>query len=329
MTGEHGDGSGSRIFISYRRQETAGHAGHLYDDLAQHFGTDRVFIDVGMEPGVDFADQIEHAVGSSGALVAVIGASWSSVVDEHGERRLDDPEDIHRLEIAGALERGVLVIPALVQGAKMPRTKDLPEELRPLGRRQAVELSDGRWRYDVDHLIGVLERAMAARGGSGGAVGRVVRRIGARLRRFSSRQPLRAGFAGGFVCALAVIGVLLAATGYFTPAQLEITDFRYTPPAEGSSFARRCAVVADSEYRIERARFMVDGKERNVLDEQTREPWQCSNTRNDNRWDTCEGHSREFHLDPGRHKLTATVEDTQGNTASKTIEVLTRCPQDK
>jgi hypothetical protein len=324
VTGAQPGESRSRIFISYRRAETAGYAGHLYDDLAEHFGSERVFMDVGMKPGVDFADQIEDAVGSSGALVAVIGASWSSLTDERGTRRLDDPADIHRLEIEGALDRGILVIPALVQGAKMPRADELPETLRPLRRRQAVELSDGRWRYDVDRLIAVLEDAMAARGG--GRLRRGWRRIAFSLRRLSARRPLRAGFAGGFLSALAVVAVLLAATGYFTPARLEITDVVYVPPPEGSSLARRCVAVADSDYRIKRARFIVDGNERNVLDEQTREPWQCSNTGNKNKWDTCEGHSREFRLRPGPHDLTATVEDTQGNTASKTVTVMTRCP---
>jgi hypothetical protein len=217
------------------------------------------------------------------------------------------------------------VFPALVQGAMMPSTVELPETLRPLRRRQAVELSDGRWRYDVDRLIAVLEDAMAARGGS--ALGRLWRRIAFTLRRFSARRPLRAGFVGGFLSALVLVVGLLAATGYFAPPRLEITGFTYEPPPEGSSLARRCVVVADSDFRVKRARFVVDGNERNVLDEQTREPWQCSNTGNKNKWDTCEGHSREFRLPPGPHDLTATVEDTQGNTASKTITVMTRCPQ--
>ena len=88
--------SKARIFISYRRRETAGHAGRLYDGLVERFGDERVFMDVTMEPGVDFAETIQDAVGSCGALVALIGEEWHTVRDARGNRRIDDPADIHR-----------------------------------------------------------------------------------------------------------------------------------------------------------------------------------------------------------------------------------------
>ena len=94
------------IFISYRREDASGHAGRLYDRLCERFGKNRLFMDVDtLELGLDFVEGIEHAIGSAGVLLAVIGRSWIRVEDEHGKRRLDDPNDFVRLEIAGALER--------------------------------------------------------------------------------------------------------------------------------------------------------------------------------------------------------------------------------
>jgi hypothetical protein len=114
-----------------------------------------VFKDVdSLQPGDDFAEVITAAVTSCSALVAVIGRQWLTMTDEHGRRRLDDPDDFVRLEIEAALTRGVRVIPVLVDRASMPRSADMPRGLQPLSRRQAVELSP--CRFDTSALIGVL-----------------------------------------------------------------------------------------------------------------------------------------------------------------------------
>jgi hypothetical protein len=309
----------AKIFISYRRRETAGHAGRLYDGLAEHFGENRVFMDLTMEPGVDFAETINDAVGDCGALVALIGEEWLTVTDAQGRRRIDDPADIHRMEIEAALDRKVLVIPALVQGARMPSEDDLPDGLDPLVRRHAVELSDQRWDYDVGRLIGVLERALQERS--------VGRRLTTRARRLAFRYRGRVGFAAGALATLAVVGTALAATGYFDSPLLRITSFEYAPPPPGGKFAERCVVRAESDYRVKNARFVVNGNEANSLNEQTSPPWQCDNT-GKNRWNTCFGHSPGHPLHPDRmHRVTATVTDTQGNTASHTRTVDTSCPR--
>src|SRR5215472_5327650 len=128
---------GSGIFVSYRRQDSSHLAGRLYDRLADRFGEDQVFIDVDtIEPGVDFAEEIFRAVAACTVLLAVIGPGWLTAADEGGGRRLDDPDDIVRLEIEAALARGVRVIPILVEGAVMPRRQDLPDSLGGLARRQ-------------------------------------------------------------------------------------------------------------------------------------------------------------------------------------------------
>ena len=147
-----------RIFISYRRQDAPSYARELYHALNSHFKDSQIFWDIKMELGVDFVKEIERAVGSCDVLVAVMGPNWLRITDDTGQRRLDDPSDFVRLEIATALDRNIRVIPVLVQSASMPSANDLPEPLQALARRQAIELSDKRWDYDVGELIASLER---------------------------------------------------------------------------------------------------------------------------------------------------------------------------
>jgi TIR domain-containing protein len=146
------------IFISYRRDDSAGYAGRLYDRLAGHFGAGRVFMDVeGIEPGTDFVTAIEQAVAACRVEVVIMGKDWLAATDAAGRRRLDDPHDFIRLETSAALARNIRVIPVLVEGATMPRADELPPELRPLTRRQAVEISHKQWDATTGELIRVLE----------------------------------------------------------------------------------------------------------------------------------------------------------------------------
>jgi hypothetical protein len=152
------------IFISYRRQDASGHAGRLHDELARRFGQEQVFMDLSIEPGVDFVEQINDAVGSCHLLIALIGPRWTTVEGADGQRRLDDPRDFIRLEVEAALRRSeVRVIPVLVQGARMPSAEELPPSLADLARRNALELSDARWSYDVGRLMTTVERVLGGR----------------------------------------------------------------------------------------------------------------------------------------------------------------------
>jgi len=147
-----------KIFISYRRDDSASNAGRIYDRLEGNFGQGQVFMDVdAIRPGLDFVDVVREAVGSCDALIAVIGREWLGASDESGRRRLENPQDLVRLEIATALERDIRVIPVLVQGARMPVGTDLPESLEALARRNSVEVSDNRFRADIEQLIYALE----------------------------------------------------------------------------------------------------------------------------------------------------------------------------
>jgi hypothetical protein len=150
-----------RVFISYRRSDASGHAGRLYDALAARFGDPNVFMDVEMAPGIDFVRSIGEAVGSCHVLVVVIGPHWTSIARPDGVRRLDADGDYVRLEVETALQRDdVVVIPALVGGATMPEPAQLPPSLQALSRRNAVELSDGRWRYDAGRVVTAVEEAL-------------------------------------------------------------------------------------------------------------------------------------------------------------------------
>jgi hypothetical protein len=153
---------GRAIFISYRRDDTEGEAGRLFDDLTRSFGGDSVFMDVsGINPGMDFRKAIDENVASCGVLLAMIGPQWSSIRNNAGGRRLDDPNDFVRLEIASALARNIAVIPVLVHDAKMPRPEDLPDNLKDLAFRNSVEITHARWNSDVQLLTQALARYVA------------------------------------------------------------------------------------------------------------------------------------------------------------------------
>ena len=151
-----------KVFISYRRSESGGHAGRLYDAMAARFGERNVFMDVALQPGVDFVERITAAVSACHVLLVVMGPDWARAAPGAARPRIGDPDDFVRLEVATALRRNdVTVIPVLVEEAEMPEPDELPEDLRALTRRNALELSDLRWRSDVARLLGVMETLLA------------------------------------------------------------------------------------------------------------------------------------------------------------------------
>lgn len=123
-----------------------------------------------IEPGVDFAEEIFRAVAACKVLLAIIGPSWLSATDERGRRRLDDPDDIVRLEIEAALDRGIRVIPILVEGAVMPAREDLPEKLAGLARRNALRIRHDSFRYDAGRLVTAIEPVLGAPGTAAGLI---------------------------------------------------------------------------------------------------------------------------------------------------------------
>jgi hypothetical protein len=149
----------SGIFISYRRDDSRHAAGRLGDDLAAVFGPARIFRDVeSIDPGVDFEVALEHALKGCAVMLVVIGPRWLSITDKDGRRRLDQPGDWIRTEVARALARQVRLIPVMLEDTPLPDAALLPEDLRPLVRRQSLPLSDARWRGDLQRLVETLER---------------------------------------------------------------------------------------------------------------------------------------------------------------------------
>ncbi len=147
-----------KIFISYRRGDSIAYAGRIHDHLSQHFGADEVFMDIGgIAPGEDFVNVLDARVADSDVVIALIGPGWLNASDERG-RRIDQPDDFVRYELAAALEQGKRLIPVLVSGARMPGADQLPPALARLARCQAHPVDDSRFAYDLDALIRTLER---------------------------------------------------------------------------------------------------------------------------------------------------------------------------
>jgi hypothetical protein len=150
----------SGIFISYRREDSARWTGRLSEHLREQFGPESIFMDIDtIQPGADFTEALQTAVSSCDVLLAIIGPEWATVTDKSGKPRLEDPTDWVRTEIATALKRKIRVIPVLVGGASVPTTYLLPDDLDALALRQAHELTDKRWSYDVEQLVKTLPAA--------------------------------------------------------------------------------------------------------------------------------------------------------------------------
>jgi hypothetical protein len=151
-----GEAPATRIFLSYRREDSSGYAGRLFDALTEAFGRGAVFMDIDtLAPGQDFVQVIDDALQGCEVALVLIGPSWLTVHDQ-SQRRLDAPDDFVRLEIESALTRGIRVLPILVGGAAMPPSHSLPPSVAGLARRHAFELTDRRWRADVHDLVAAL-----------------------------------------------------------------------------------------------------------------------------------------------------------------------------
>lgn len=207
------------IFISYRREDSEGQAGRLFDDLVAHFGRDAVFMDVAnIKKGLDFRRSIEEQVAACGVLLVMIGKHWLGAAAADGRPRLADVNDFVRLETAAALARSIPVVPVLVQGAAMPLEQDLPDALKALAFRNGTELTHARWESDVKALIADLQPYVGKPvdpSGNGG-----------------EEPPKRKGWVIGLVVAIAV------ATGLFGVLRLNRSggggDVK-VPPAQTSA----------------------------------------------------------------------------------------------
>lgn len=223
-----------KIFINYRRDDSSGTAGRVYDRLVQAFGRENVFMDVDHIPaGVDFVEHLDTQVAAADAILVVIGPHWTQAKDDEGRLRLHNPDDFVVIEIASALTRNIRVIPVLVDGARMPKADELPDKLKPLVRRNAVEVRNSQFGRDADALTAKVREAIKL------------------------PEP-GAGSALRFVAVAAAIGLLAAgAAGYLVyarwPAPQVATHVPSppTPPAKTGITGDEAAwLAADAESRL-------------------------------------------------------------------------------
>jgi hypothetical protein len=144
----------TKVFLSYRREDSGGYAGRIQDQLVQALGSDILFMDVDAIPlGANFVRVLHDEVAKCEVLLAVIGRNWLDARDEHGNHRLENPNDFVRVEIGAALQRDIPVVPILVDGARIPDARQLPKELEELSLRNGIEVRLASFHEDVSRLI--------------------------------------------------------------------------------------------------------------------------------------------------------------------------------
>jgi hypothetical protein len=153
----------AKVFISYRRADSATFSGRIYDRLVLHFGRENVFKDVDDIPlGANFVTYIQQSLAECAVELVVIGRSWLDARDQAGSRRLEDPSDYVRLEIETAERLGLTLIPVLVDGVSMPTIADLPPTLQSLALLNAIAMrNDPDFSHDMERLIAGMERLLA------------------------------------------------------------------------------------------------------------------------------------------------------------------------
>jgi hypothetical protein len=211
----------TKVFISYRREDSAGHAGRVHDRLVREFGSDLLFMDVdGIPLGANFVKVLGEEVAKCDALLAMIGPGWLDAHDENGKRRLENPDDFVRIEIGTALKRAIPVIPILLEGTRIPKAHQLPDDLKELPLRNGLDVRHASFPQDMERLVRALKGTVSLQGLSSAIPSPVNRDTPSRKSKawtFLSDDKNRAvmGWVGGG--AAAVVGALWAAFVYFAP----------------------------------------------------------------------------------------------------------------
>ena len=152
--------SSKKIFLSYRREDSADATGRIYDHLAERYERTSIFKDVDSIPfGVDFRKHLRTVIETCEVVLVIIGDRWLMIPDGSGQRRLDDPADFVRIEVESALQRDIPIVPVLVNGATMPRPQDLPEAMQELAYRNGLPVRhDPDFHNDLERLVKSLEQ---------------------------------------------------------------------------------------------------------------------------------------------------------------------------
>lgn len=254
--------SDAQIFISYRRDDTAGYARAVYDALSRRFGQQRVFIDVDdIAAGQAFDTAIAQAVGHSQVLLVLIGPRWLAA-PEGGAPRLHAADDFVRQEVAAGLAGGMRVIPLLFDGAAMPAASQLPEALQPLARRQAMEMDAARFGADTDRLVAVLCEALGEP-----TVVAAAAPAGADRSAAPGRRRLALGLGAGVVVAVAALLAWRGLPGGDQRAEINgrwqaevVYDWPNARHAERFEFAGEGAALRGSASFLRLDRAVVEGR---------------------------------------------------------------------
>lgn len=149
------------IFINYRKDDSSWNALALYNELQKYFPRESIFKDFNtIRPGDDFVVSIQKALSNCNVLLVVMSKNWLEVTDKNGNRRINDPDDLVRIEIATAIDRNIQVIPVLFDNIPMPTSSELPDNLKSLPRRQFVEIETTRFEADVKKLADAIKELM-------------------------------------------------------------------------------------------------------------------------------------------------------------------------
>jgi hypothetical protein len=150
-----------RLFISYRRDDSAGYSGRVHDRLQREFGRNLLFMDVNsIRLGTNFTKVLGEGLAKCDALLAVIGPGWLDARDGKGHWRLGNPNDFVRIEIGTALKRGIHVIPILLEGTQVPKADELPDDLKELALRTGLDVRHASFNEDMERLIRELKGAL-------------------------------------------------------------------------------------------------------------------------------------------------------------------------
>lgn len=254
----------SKIFFSYRRSDSAGHTGRLYDSLRDKFGEDSVFRDIeNLDTVGDFVDALDQALDKCDLQLVIIGDEWISSSGSKG-RRLDQPDDFVRMEIAKALDRKIPVVPVLVAGAVMPGKEELPEDLHGLCRQNAIEISDTRWSYDVGRLCDAITKVLGLQVQASKVETRQAASDAATLQNDPAERKKGRGMFGKLSVAIAGVITLAIVISFFTESD-QTTDLMIQPEAEMLvSGTDNAAPASLSTYKIAGLTWTTNDRKKDI-----------------------------------------------------------------
>jgi formylglycine-generating enzyme required for sulfatase activity len=170
-----GAGPMPKIIISYRRRDSEAITGRIFDRLVARYGRDAIFRDIdNIAPGIDFRSHIADALAHSDILLAIVGPNWAGRSSRAGRARIDDDNDLVRIEVETALRRGTPVIPVLLGNTRMPSADHIPEGLKDFPFRQAVRVDPGQdFEHHVDRLTRQMDRILDRTPGAAAAAQKI------------------------------------------------------------------------------------------------------------------------------------------------------------